>query len=47
MSIGIHSLGEAALAAQADPAKNGKKGGPPPKRTIVARTDTMAQPEAR
>jgi len=46
MSIGIHSLGEAALAAQADPAKNGK-GGPPPKRTIVARTDTMAQPEAR
>jgi len=46
MSIGIHCLGEAALAAQLDPAKNGK-GGPPPKRTIVAKTDTVAQPEAR
>ena len=46
MSIGIHSIGETAVAAQADPSKNGRNV-PPHKRTVVASPDRVALPEAR
>lgn len=46
MSIAMHSIGETAIAAQADPTKNGRNV-PPHKRTIVASPDRVAQPEAR
>ena len=46
MSIGVHSIGETAIAAQADPTKNGRNV-PPHKRTIVASADRVTQPEPR
>jgi len=45
MSIGADSIGENSVAAQAAPTPTTK--GPPPKRTAVAASDTVAQPEPR
>jgi hypothetical protein len=47
MSIGADPIGEDAIAAQPSSTSNGKGGGPPPKRTAVAASDAVAQPEAR
>jgi hypothetical protein len=45
MSIGADAVSESTIAAQASATSTGK--GPPPKRTLVATTDTVAQPEPR
>jgi hypothetical protein len=46
MSIGADPIGQDAIAAQ--PSTTSKdKGGPPPKRTAVATSDSVAQPEPR
>lgn len=45
MSIGADAISENTIAAQNPPGSGGK--GPPPKRTLVATTDTVAQPEPR
>lgn len=45
MSIGAEPISEQAIADQSSPAS--RKGGPPPKRTAVAASDVVAQPEAR
>jgi hypothetical protein len=45
VSIGADVIGENAIAAQAVVSSTNK--GPPPKRTVVATTDTVAQPEPR
>jgi hypothetical protein len=45
MSIGADAISENAIAAQTSPSASSK--GPPPKRTVVATTDTVAQPEPR
>jgi hypothetical protein len=45
MSVGADAIGQNAIAAQAIATSSGK--GPPPKRTLVATTDTVAQPEPR
>jgi hypothetical protein len=45
MSIAAHSLGEAAIAAQAGPPATTKT--PPPRRTVVAQADLTQPPEAR
>ena len=45
MSIGADAISEDTIAAQTSATSNGK--GPPPKRTLVATTDTVAQPEPR
>lgn len=46
MSIGVLTVSEAPISAQAN-TNSDKNGGPPPKRTIVATADTVAQPEPR
>ena len=46
MSIGVLAIGEGPLAVQADAANIGRRP-PPPKRTIVATSDTVVQPEPR
>jgi len=45
MCIGEDSIGESMIAAQSAPTTPIK--GPPPKRTAVAASDTVAQPEPR
>lgn len=45
MSIGADAVSENTIGAQATATTNTK--GPPPKRTTVATTDTVAQPEPR
>ena len=45
MSIGADAIAENAVAAQASATSAVK--GPPRKRTVVATTDTVAQPEPR
>jgi hypothetical protein len=45
MSIGALSISEAPIAAQSGSNSNVKN--PPPKRTIVATADPVAQPEPR
>ena len=45
MSLGAVSIGEVPLAAQ--PMAATSSGKPPPKRTTVAKADTVAQPEPR
>jgi hypothetical protein len=46
MSIGAEPIGEEPIAAQPS-ATSGSKGGPPPKRTATATSDSVAQPEPR
>lgn len=46
MSIGAEAVGENAIAAQTAATSSGHKG-PPPKRTMVATSDVVAQPEPR
>lgn len=46
MSIGALAIGEGPLAVQADAATIARRP-PPPKRTIVATSDSVAQPEPR
>jgi hypothetical protein len=46
MSIAAPAISEAAIAAQADSSLAGRKPSPP-KRTIVANADAVAQPEPR
>jgi hypothetical protein len=46
MSIAMHSIGEAPLAGQADKDIS-NRGTPPRKRTVIAQSDSVAQPEAR
>jgi hypothetical protein len=46
MSVGAHSIGEQPVAAQVDKDIGGR-GTPPRKRTVIAQSDTVAQPEAR
>jgi hypothetical protein len=45
MSIGADAISENTISAQASSTSSGK--GPPPKRTLVATSDTVAQPEPR
>ena len=45
MSIGADAISENAIAGQL--ASSGKDKGPPPKRTVVATSDVVAQPEPR
>lgn len=45
MSIGANAISENTIAAQTAQSATGK--GPPPKRTLVAAADTVAQPEPR
>jgi hypothetical protein len=45
MSIGADAISENSIAAQSTATSNTK--GPPPKRTLVATTDSVAQPEPR
>ena len=45
MSIGVDAISENTVAAQASATSTGT--GPPPKRTSVATSDTVAQPEPR
>jgi hypothetical protein len=45
MSIGADAISENSIAAQSTATSSTK--GPPPKRTVVATTDTVAQPEPR
>jgi hypothetical protein len=45
MSIGADAISENTVGAQAGATSTSK--GPPPKRTLVATTDTVAQPEPR
>jgi hypothetical protein len=45
MSIGADAISENSIAAQASTSSTSK--GPPPKRTVVATSDTVAQPEPR
>jgi hypothetical protein len=45
MSIGADAVSENAIAAQATATSTSK--GPPPKRTLVATSDSVAQPEPR
>jgi len=47
MSIGAEPISSEAIAAQPSSTSNGKGGGPPPKRTAVATSDAVAQPEPR
>jgi hypothetical protein len=46
MSIGTDAIGENTIAAQSSATPSGGKG-PPPKRTAVATSDVVAQPEPR
>jgi hypothetical protein len=46
MSIGTLAIGEGLIAEQADAAKIARRP-PPPKRTTVATSDAVAQPEPR
>jgi hypothetical protein len=46
MTIGVLAISEGPLAAQADAANVGRRP-PPPKRVIVATSDTVVQPEPR
>lgn len=46
MSIGADAISENVVAGQAGASSSGGKG-PPPKRTVVATSDTVAQPEPR
>jgi hypothetical protein len=46
MSIAAAAIGAQAIAAQPRPTSK-VKGGPPPRRTVVATADAIAQPEAR
>ena len=45
MSIGADAISENSIGAQATATTNAK--GPPPKRTAIATSDTVAQPEPR
>jgi hypothetical protein len=45
MSLGADAISENSIAAQATVNPTSK--GPPPKRTVVATTDAVAQPEPR
>ncbi|MFL6725344.1 MAG: hypothetical protein ACJ8FS_02375 [Sphingomicrobium sp.] len=45
MSIGSDAISENTIGAQTSSSPTSK--GPPPKRTVVATTDTVAQPEPR
>ena len=45
MTIGAEAIAESSVAAQSTPAPTTK--GPPPKRTVVATSDVVAQPEPR
>jgi hypothetical protein len=45
MSIGADAISENTIAAQSSPSSSGK--GPPPKRTVVATSDVVTQPEPR
>ena len=45
MSIGADAISENSIGAQTSASSTSK--GPPPKRTLVATTDTVAQPEPR
>ena len=45
MSIGAEAIAESSVAAQATQAQTTKR--PPPKRTFVATSDVVAQPEPR
>jgi hypothetical protein len=47
MSIGAEPISEDAIAAQPSSTSTGKGGGPPPKRTAVATSDTVPAPEPR
>ena len=46
MSIGADAIGEDVIAGQ-DTASSSNGKGPPPKRTAVATSDAVAQPEPR
>jgi hypothetical protein len=46
MSIGAVTIGIAPIAAHSDTTPS-RKGGPPPKRTLIATGDRIALPEAR
>lgn len=46
VSVGAEPIGAQPIAAQAN-SSSGGKGGPPPKRTLVATSDAVAQPEPR
>jgi hypothetical protein len=45
MSIGVDAISENPIGTQAAATSTSK--GPPPKRTLVATSDTVAQPEPR